>query len=338
MTNETHSTISSSYTRITMDTSNRTSSTQPIIRSSASTTSLIDITRDDIESLFSWPTTTTESSLASFFTPLNDNLVSFGDELSSYSGTTTDSWNERDLNLELNFDNSISDNVAPTRHPYIPQTPRELDYDDDNKDGCLIIHGPIILLTTLKQKDVSAFLKNGECSIPVFRGENLVIRNFDSNINELINDPAPWTPYTLSTRLLTLEGHMQDTPGTKLSTKYPPIKTWGRRKVGYRVTWLIDQVFRYHGICIRGFGVDVACISSLERLVPVVRLEAAREASVRAWSGAVRDVGLAGLWDLVVGSSREGSVEVDVDVDIGSGGLDIDRVTFRARSVMYVCG
>ncbi|KAE8414467.1 hypothetical protein BDV36DRAFT_265205 [Aspergillus pseudocaelatus] len=219
MTNETHSTISSSYTRMTMDTSNRTSSTQPIIRSSASTTSLIDITRDDIESLFSWPTTTTESSLASFFTPLNDNLVSFGDELSSYSGTTTDSWNERDLNLELNFDNSISDNVAPTRHPYIPQTPRELDYDDDNKNGCLIIHGPTILLTTLKQKDVSAFLKNRECSIPVFRGENLVIRNFDSNINELINDPAPWTPYTLSTRLLTLEGHMQDTPGTKLSTK-----------------------------------------------------------------------------------------------------------------------
>ncbi|KAE8141595.1 hypothetical protein BDV38DRAFT_237190 [Aspergillus pseudotamarii] len=257
LTNETHSsTISSSYTKITMDICNRISSTEPIICSSASTTSLVSlkgITRDDIESLFSWPTTT-RSPLTSFFTPLNDNLVSFEDEISSDSGTTTASWNEWDLDPGLNFDNSISNNVAPTRHPYIPQTPWELDYDDDNEGGCLIIHDPTILLTTLKQNDVSAFLKRRECGIPVFRGENLVIRNFDSNIHELINDPAPWTPYTLSTRLLTLEGHIQDTPGTKLSTKYPLSKLGGAGRSG---TGLPGLLTRYSGTMAFAFGGSV---------------------------------------------------------------------------------
>ncbi|KAB8201486.1 hypothetical protein BDV34DRAFT_237571 [Aspergillus parasiticus] len=326
MTNKTNPpTTSSSQTWMVARTSNRTSNIQPIICSSASTTSLPTLTDstidDDIEFPSSILSTTTESSLTSFFTPLNENLVSYEDELSSYVGTVTDSWTEWALDPELGFNNSISDNVAPNSDLDIPQTP----WEHDNEDGTLIIRGPTILLTTLKQKTVSAFLKKRGYSAPIPLSKTLVIRKFDSNIKESKNDSMPWSPYTLSTRLLALERYIQDTPVTKLSTIYPPIETWGRRKVGYRAIWCIDRVFRFHGICIRGFGVDVACVSGLGG-VPVVLLEADREVPVRAWKGAVRDVGLAGLWDLGIKMGRDGerSVEVEVDVDFGCGGLGVD--------------
>ncbi|GMG25507.1 hypothetical protein OAory_01039890 [Aspergillus oryzae] len=310
---------------MTARTSDRTSNTQPIIYSSASTTSQPTLTDssidDDIEIPSSILSTTTESSLTSFVTPLNPNLISFEDELSSYVGTVTDSWTEWALDPELGFDNSISDNIAPNLDLDIPQTP----WEHDNEHGNLIIRGPTILLTTLKQKTVPTFLKKMGYSAPIPLSKNPVVRNFDLNINESKNDSPPWSPYTLSTRLLALERYIEDKPGTRLSTIYPPIETWGRRKVGYRAVWCIDRVFRFHGICIRGFGVDVACVSGLVG-VPVVLLQADREAPVRAWRGAVRDVGLAGLWDLGIkmGRDGEGIVEVDVDVDFGCGGLDVD--------------
>ncbi|KOC07600.1 hypothetical protein AFLA70_58g004121 [Aspergillus flavus AF70] len=219
MINKTNpSTTSSSHTWMTARTSDRTSNTQPIIYSSASKTSL--------------PTLTDSN------------------ELSSYVGTVTDSWTELALDPELGFDNSISDNIAPNLDLDIPQTPWEHDNEHEN----LIIRGPTILLTTLKQKTVPTFLKRMGYSAPNPLSKNPVVRNFDLNINESKNDSPPWSPYTLSTRLLALERYIEDTPGTKLSTIYPLLKPGGAGRSGIGLYGALTGYFDSMGSVSGGSG------------------------------------------------------------------------------------
>ncbi|KAB8254479.1 hypothetical protein BDV32DRAFT_155189 [Aspergillus pseudonomiae] len=319
--NETNShTTSYSYARMNMATDSRASNTHTTI--------------DDMESFSSMLTTiTTASSLTSLYTTSNDSLVSSEDEHSSSLATTTDSWTECDLG-PIPESNSTMSNWPL----YIQQTPWELDSDTESEDAVLNPHCPTITLTTLTLATLSS-TRVSPCrdhSVPLALGENLVIQSPSFTTNELIMDPTPWTRLTLVTRLLTrdIQAQTQDTPWTKLSTAYPRVEIWGGKKAGYATLWRIDRVFRNHGVCIRGFGLHAGYLSGLARLVwvPVFRLEAASEVPVRAWRGAVREVGLAGGWDLGLDGEGQVEVDVDVDVDFGRGWLDIDGLTFSSSS------